>query len=611
MTKILARLKRFFLLFVFWRKPDTVAEPAQPVEPVSAHESTAILGVTGESKGARPTTVVDTVGTAPTNSGEAHVESQRLPEGPHQWQQTTAPEAAHDEATPAATIADAPEAASHASAPAPETIIPLLAMDIVPPVETAERYAEPRAKWVKPKGLDLIKRAERAESAEPKPKAPPRPKRPRPQLRPDENPERWGQYYFRDAILDQLDRYFVYLKRMRQHDKDAYELHRRIGIQVMPGSAVQAFDNWRSEEGMDDLSAWWKENRPGFGAISYGIDFDSMDEERNLIVDLPPEAMPKERPDWKAKHRILTISGGNDFRDEYTGTMVKPGILWVPKFLYFHKYRKPPPEIQRVVDGDVYSMTVYWDRVDHRSKRFDKRHKGGIPQDYAICVERATGAVRVLRMLINERVHIRHKHGPDKGLMFSIPNKHWGIATEYLSWACGRGDASPEDFLRRCFIEAALMYEHGAMGSMIRIEATKGGRAKDGGMVATFGVDVKRMSYFFKDRDITAATLTERGTRRPIFHIVRPHMRRTKKGETAVHMHFSGLREFDWAKYHIKITVPVLDHLALPELPIGSDHAEKGERRPKGALGMAEYGDCIVEHLNKGDGAWTRSERKR
>ena len=466
-------------------------------------------------------------------------------------------------------------------------------------------FIEPRAKWIKPKGSELLRPRERPEKIATIPAAPRKPKAPRPALRRDESPEQWGQYYFRDAILDQLDKYFVYLKRMRHLDKDAYDLHRQLGIQIMPRSAVQAFDDWRSEGGMDELSKWWKDNRPGFGAISYGIDRDSLEEESFLVCDLPPESFPKRERELKRYKRVVTVTGGNSFKDEKTGEVCKPGIIWVPKFLYFHKYRRPPPTVQRASDGDVYSMTVYWDRVDGYSRAFEKRHKGGVPQDYAVCVERATGKVRVLNMLINERVHIRHTRGPDRGQMFSIPNRHWGVPSEHLSWACGRYDSSPEDYLRRCFIEAALMYESAAMGSMIRVEASRGS------LCATFGVDVKRMSYFFKDRDVTVATLTERGTRRPIFHIVRPHMRQTKKGASAVRMHFAGLKEFEWAGYKIRITVPVLDHLALPEFGLGSDHANPGEKMPKGMATMEKYGEVLRDKLVQGAGAWKQpSETK-
>jgi hypothetical protein len=159
-----------------------------------------------------------------------------------------------------------------------------------------------------------------------------------------------------------------------------------------------------------------------------------------------------------------------------------------------------------------------------------------------------------LRTLISEPVKIASKKEP--GGSFRIPFKHWGYATEYVSGACGRTDMSPEDYLRRVFLEAALMYESASLGSMVRITATKGK------LTATFGVDVKRMSYFFRDRDVV---LNAKGSTARIFHIVRAHVR---KNGTAVPMHFRGLKAFEWAGQKINITVPGRDHFHLSEFDV-------------------------------------------
>jgi hypothetical protein len=459
------------------------------------------------------------------------------------------------------------------------------------PPPPPEPYPEPKAKWVKPKGTEKLTHHTRAHTP---PRDPSKPKRKRPEVRPDTSPEKWGQYYFRDAILDQLDRYFIYLKRMKYHDRDAYELHRRLGIHIMPQSAVQAFDDWRDEGSMDDLDTWFIEHRPGFGAVSYGLDYASVDEEHTTVVDASPEQM-KEIGGWRnlrkdpliAKHRTATVSRGESIKLK-SGETVQTSIIWIPKFLYFTKYKKPPAEVQKVSDGDVYQLTVYWDRTDHHSKGFDKRHKGGIPQDYAVCVDKS-GKVRILRMLIHEKVNIRTRHGIDRGKMFSIPNTHWGIPTDYLNWAVGRKE-SPENYLRRCFIEAALMYETASLGSMIRIEATKGG------LTAAFAVEIKRTAYFFKDRDVGNVTAT--GRKKPIFHIVRPHMRHTKHGDKPVKMQFRGDKEFEWAGYQIKITVPGIDHFHLPEFNVGSVSLAAHEVK-KGMVNMAELGDRLKEGMQK------------
>ena len=60
--------------------------------------------------------------------------------------------------------------------------------------------------------------------------------------------------------------YFIYLRRMKRGDKDAYDLHRQIGIQIMPQSALETFEKWRTDFEFQELSDWWVNNRPAFGA---------------------------------------------------------------------------------------------------------------------------------------------------------------------------------------------------------------------------------------------------------------------------------------------------------------------------------------------------------
>jgi hypothetical protein len=75
---------------------------------------------------------------------------------------------------------------------------------------------EKRVRWVKPKGLDLLVRKPHA-STELNTRRAPRVARKR-LAQKAEKVEEYGQYYFRDQILDQLDHYFIYLKRMKARD---------------------------------------------------------------------------------------------------------------------------------------------------------------------------------------------------------------------------------------------------------------------------------------------------------------------------------------------------------------------------------------------------------
>ena len=46
--------------------------------------------------------------------------------------------------------------------------------------------------------------------------------------------DEYGEFYFRHTILDQLDRYFVILKRMKSGDKEAYDLYSQLGAYILP-----------------------------------------------------------------------------------------------------------------------------------------------------------------------------------------------------------------------------------------------------------------------------------------------------------------------------------------------------------------------------------------
>jgi hypothetical protein len=502
--------------------------------------------------------------------------------------------------------------------PVRPTVADVLAAGLVPPPDAPplpSPFIPSRpGKWVQPKGLDKLTRRGKEPDAEPKPKPKPKPKPISQPAQRAEDPEQWGQYYFRDAILDQLETYFVYLKRMRHTDPDSYQLHRRLGIHVVPQSTVKAFDNWRNSGEFDELSTWFRQTLPGFGAISYGIhrvaqkwesfkigDFSAEDleawnaerrrEQVEALAGRRPAKYFYDRGGWGGQIGTMTF-GGKD-TGIVTGVTTDFAVPWSPKFLYFRKLEKPGPDIERSHGADVYTMTVYWDRTKHSSKSFLKKYKGAA-QEYAVCIDRISGEVRILRQRWDEpkTVQIRHPKKNERyikgGVSFSIPQKQWRIPTEYCSWASGHLDHSPEDYLRRVFIEAALMYESAAMGSMVRIEVTRGNLA------ATFGIDVKRMAYFFKDRDIE---VNDRGTRKRILHIVRPYV---DKNGREVKMHFRGAHEFDWANYHVSVTVPGRDHFLLPEHNVGAHSLPRDLGMPKAYIDNAKLGDWLHDRMKQG-----------
>lgn len=441
--------------------------------------------------------------------------------------------------------------------PAPEPLVEAKPA----PVNILRRPSRP-VKWVKPKGeipsLPPARKERTAEKIERKP-------RPKPAVvAGNDDPEEWGQYYFRDQILDQLDRYFVYLERMRRGDEDAYNLLRQIGIQVVPHSATKAFDKWRDEAPVE-LSPWWRTNRPAFGAVAYGFDDVAKEMDSVIVQDTADPNDPRYRRVRRddappLNHRPVLFTPAAIKYDRKRDD--RPTILWAPRFLYFTKYKSPPPEFELMSGGDIYKLTVYWDRADAQAAKQFRKRKGGIPQEYGLWIEHGTTRIKVLRSRITERVVLKWSRGPRGGPQRYHPetvftNTHWTVPDRYLSWA-HMEQIEPQEYLRRLFVEAAEMYAAASMGSMIRVAVTKNN------LVATFGVEIKRTPYFFKDRDVV---LNEHGTKKRIFHIVRPH---TRVDGRHVPMHFRGLRDFTWAGYRVSITVPGRDHLQLPELDIGS-----------------------------------------
>jgi hypothetical protein len=157
-------------------------------------------------------------------------------------------------------------------------------------------------------------------------------------------------------------------------------------------------------------------------------------------------------------------------------------------------------------------------------------------------------------MLKTTMISIKRKH---KLETFSIPQRAWRLPP-CPGWVKKRGE-TVQNYLANLFIGAAETFEESNY-SVVRVSVKKDD------LTAVFGVNVKRTSYFFQDRDIT---LTQRGVKKRIFHIVRAHDRLTRNGVQHVKIHFRGLREFEWAGYKVLITVPGRHHQPLAELHRG------------------------------------------
>jgi len=355
-----------------------------------------------------------------------------------------------------------------------------------------------------------------------------------------EEAEFYGEFNFRDTILDQLDRYWVYLERMRKHDAAAYGFYKQLGATLIPYAATNSMGvtphrphkltaaEIKQMKKEIVLPAWFRHHWPAFGCCAYGT--NPRDEAASLNI---------------------------------------PGMGRVqkPKFLYFRRVKRMPWTVQPTRGGKLYVLTVWWDHVDHHN-----RWKWGRPQEFPIQISDDGTRMRVLKT--------RTKENGDIG-----PWWDWQIPHEYEEWSRQYG-LDPQTHLCHTFCSAVQHVELAAY-SMLRVEVSKGD------LTAVFGLSPRRASYFFQDRDIV---LNDAGAKKRMFHIVRPHVR---KDGAVVPAHFRGLREFDWAGYRVCISVPGRDHFMPLEFDVPSVYLDPGERAD--GITEVELGRRLKSAIKHGD----------
>jgi len=357
-----------------------------------------------------------------------------------------------------------------------------------------------------------------------------------------EESEFYGVFNFRDTILNQLKRYWVYIERMKHNDPDAYGFYKRLGATLLPYAATGAnrkheyFKKYEGErlerlrQGIY-LTPWFKKWWPAFGCICIGI--NPLDEERE-IKDMG-------------------------------------GKMWTPKFAYFVRLANVPWFVQPVKGGKIYIMTVWWDRPDH-----PKTHnKWGIPNSFPIWCSDDGTIIKALKTREAGDGTIRAEHD-------------WRIPHAYEEWAKTLG-LTAQEHLTQMFCHLARDMEEAAYATC-RVEVTKGD------LSAVFGIEPHRCPYFFKDRDIT---LNEYGHKQRVFHVVKSHIHQGK----AVPLQYRGLTEFKWAGYDVSITIPGKDHFMLPEFNVPMRSYKNKARIPRGGMKEADLAEWLKQKIKRGFGA--------
>lgn len=91
-----------------------------------------------------------------------------------------------------------------------------------------------------------------------------------------EKQESYGNFYYFDNLLDQLENYFYYIKRMKAHDPEAYQIYEALGGQIVNDTAGLL---------CHELPAAWRHgHRPSFGLIHYAG--DKWDDEDRYVPKL-------------------------------------------------------------------------------------------------------------------------------------------------------------------------------------------------------------------------------------------------------------------------------------------------------------------------------------
>lgn len=213
------------------------------------------------------------------------------------------------------------------------------------------------------------------------------------------------------GILDSLDEYLPYIKRLRKRDPDAYKTYRRIGAYILPPSILA------DRRGVEPAI---QARPPAFGAIAIGIGT------RNDSV--------------------------------FSGVPVR--------FVYFTKINPGTKGVERVNAGVVYKVCFYHDDIKNQKIR---DIGAGVTRTFYVQLA-PDGDVRALRVLKDERQVIRHR----KGGVTEVCHQRWGVPPGFET-GDDRNHQPLSTFIREAFTLCLNFWGTAAREHMIRVNAVKGG----------------------------------------------------------------------------------------------------------------------------------------
>ena len=229
--------------------------------------------------------------------------------------------------------------------------------------------------------------------AEARPASPPIAKLKRAKVKADPNAIR-----FERDVLDQLKHYMRYIKRMRSSDRDAYDLYKQVGAQIVP---------YDMKTDASELDPWFRDTLPAFGAVAHvGRVYD--DAEKN-------------------EKRLY------------------------PRFVYFKKMARPPHNVQQINRGTLYLMTAFFAHPE--------KENFGIAVEFPILVDGSE--VRPLLMLTQQNQVIRHRRPGMRGQSTTIAHQRWGISPHLIDWA-EEHNRTPVEMAGYLFKQLAAQYTQAA-----------------------------------------------------------------------------------------------------------------------------------------------------
>lgn len=230
---------------------------------------------------------------------------------------------------------------------------------------------------------------------------------------PKQRVKRGEKNVIKNAILSDLDKYFLLLKKMKKADNNSYEFYKKIGGQIVTNFNFDASE-------LNVLPSRWKKDRPAFGCILCTHDMENK------------------------------VKNGDEKSH-------------VPQMLYFTRYQKPPYGVQMVPDEfDIYKVTIHW----------YERNKFNVVTDMCIGIDTSNN-VHLLLMKVDDSVAFYSKRQGSRGKEKQIvPRQKWGIHEFYKDWA-NEHKMTPEDLLVNLFCYTINMYDYSNMSGMIEVRAYK------------------------------------------------------------------------------------------------------------------------------------------